>query len=318
MRTISKASSTSKSNNVKAQRSDEKIKEANRKKMKAQYAKNRTKKKSDMKEANKNLRAYAQLGKVVVACGGHTEYISRIEDKNIKERLIMLITNDKTVRRSGRVLSSNTIKKKVPIKYYKDATQCRLCKETCGPDGCSSQCDCALMNRLCEHDDQYYFCAAMPHRHWYPKVKVVEEEFLKGVTDVSCLGLQARENICEMRVIGEYTGEIINKRNLSEINARLEKCDRYIMAAGKYVIDGAHGNEMRYINSSCIPNVHFEVYESQGEEEQEIKIYVVASKDIKCGDMLYAKYGWEEGFFPIKKQCLCKMTDECREGRAMM
>jgi hypothetical protein len=123
----------------------------------------RTKKNSDMKKANKNLRAYAQLGKVVVA---DTEYISRIEDKKIKERLIMLITNDKTVRKSGRALSSNTTKKKVPKIYYKDATQCRLCKETCGPDGCFSQCDCALMNRLCEHDDQFYFCAAMPHRKY--------------------------------------------------------------------------------------------------------------------------------------------------------
>jgi SET domain len=198
---------------------------------------------------------------------------------------------------------------KTPVVHFPGASQCEFCAETCGPDGCSSRCICFATRRICKHNNPYYFCAAMPHRHKYPSIKVTTEKFLKNGKRVSVDGLRVTEDVKSGSIIGEYTGDIISKKNEKLINKRLKAQERYVMVAGDVYIDGSKGNEMRFINASCKPNVEFQAWLTQ---KDTTRIFVVANKDLKARKMAHTTYGWCTGERPIFIKCECGLTRECR------
>ena len=110
------------------------------------------------------------------------------------------------------------------------------------------------------------------------------------------LGLFAMEDIKKEQVIIEYTGERITE---DEANKR---GGRYLFqVTDTLVIDGkARENTARYINHACKPNAEAE------HDEEDHRIYIRASKNIKAGEEITYHYGKEYMKEIINKEgCLC-------------
>jgi SET domain-containing protein len=95
------------------------------------------------------------------------------------------------------------------------------------------------------------------------------------------LGLFAQEDIKKEQLVIEYTGERITE---TEANKR---GGRYLFeVTDDLVIDGkGRENKARYINHACRPNCEAE------HDEEDDRIYIRASKNIKKGDELSYHYG---------------------------
>jgi SET domain len=264
------------------------------------------------------IRSLAEFATAVIRANAHKAVLKKCDNpeiveavKSVEDELIKVRT---CPMRMCNVHSCST--KKDFSATFQNASQCEFCAETCGTDGCSERCLCYAVHRICNHSNTCYVCAAMPHRQPFPAVKATTEKFLKSKNKVTFKGLQACEFISKGRIIAEYTGEKLSGRNKKQILKRLKGAEKYIMRAGDGYIDGSSGNEMRYINSSCKPNV---IYEPWLTAKGETKIFVVALHDIKRGEMIYGKYGWADNAeWHVKVKCLCGLTAECRKGNVCL
>lgn len=112
------------------------------------------------------------------------------------------------------------------------------------------------------------------------------------------LGVFATKDIPKGMQIFEYTGELISRE---EENRREIENDKtgvtYIYQLNEHEsIDGAHGgNDSRFINHSCDPNVEGEI---EGRH-----IYYIAMRDIKEGEELFIDYAFDKD--SKKEPCHC-------------
>jgi SET domain len=289
---------------------------------------------------NQRISFFAKFGMKCVEVGLHKEVLKSVTDQKIIDAVNEYArcsctsatnvlessgpgknnnNNEQSVhptRSSARLkIAQPIIRSKVPVKYSENATQCEYCEETCGPNGCSAECVCYSEQRVCNHTDEYYYCAAMPHRHVYPKKKIVEEGYLSGIEDAS-FGYRFEEDVYKYAFVGEYTGELVNACDETEVMKRLKEPKKYMMLLEDYYIDGKFGNEMRYINASCKPNVVFQLWHVPHDRTQQYRVFGVAKRDINNGEMGHTTYGWAKGEYPIYVKCMCKLTAKCIANEA--
>jgi SET domain-containing protein len=114
-----------------------------------------------------------------------------------------------------------------------------------------------------------------------------------GASPIDGRGLFARSNIPARRKIGELTGEIIT---VSEARRRAGLSERIkiVELDDRYALDAERGNEFRFINHSCSPNVFMRVCRGR------VEFY--ALRDIRPGEELTCNYGetHHDGALPCK------------------
>jgi len=118
------------------------------------------------------------------------------------------------------------------------------------------------------------------------------------------LGVFATEVIPKGARIFEYTGELISREeeNRREIENDKTGVTYIYQLNDDESIDGAHGgNDSRYVNHSCDPNVEG-VIEGQ-------HIYYEALRDIKSGEELFIDYAFDKD--SKKEPCRCGSA-KCR------
>ena len=174
--------------------------------------------------------------------------------------------------------------------------KCDFCSDTCDEFGCIDDCSCFIEQKRCYHEgnDDYvcgfcYVCDAMPDRHPRFGTHVAIETFLEQ-SPGEHHGLQASEEIPKNAIIGEYTGSVYQKG--FDYFLKLHGCDGYIMdLCNGYVVDGYYGNQLRFVNASCVPNAEFEVWRFQGFN----RIFLRATAHIAVDQHIYATYNWSAG-----------------------
>ena len=128
---------------------------------------------------------------------------------------------------------------------------CIECESTCKEFGrCSDECYCLQAQQMCRH---CFCCRATPFYQAPVEVKIVKERTLglgaKPLLDIPADGVY----------IGEYVGTKISKATLRTLQNN--DLDGYVMKIPGLTmtyINGKYGNQTRFINHSCNPNVRFE------------------------------------------------------------
>ncbi|GMK57715.1 hypothetical protein CspeluHIS016_0405490 [Cutaneotrichosporon spelunceum] len=110
-------------------------------------------------------------------------------------------------------------------------------------------------------------------------------------------GMLASENIAEGEFVMDYRGEVID---IEEFCHRIDseyKGTRNFYALhydGCEVVDaGMRGNDARFINHGCSPNLEVRKLETLGDGFEEYEIGFWATRDIKAGDELLYDYNFE-------------------------
>jgi SET domain-containing protein len=140
------------------------------------------------------------------------------------------------------------------------------------------------------------------------------ESFLSGSDGKGVYGLQVLEPVPKGEVIGEYTGPLIfeeSEENRLIIEELMRGPDVYLMDRGDgFLINGLLGSEMRFINSSCKPNANYVIWRYRGAP----RVFVIANRDIEAFEMVYASYKWDKRTSE-KVKCMCKQTQQCKQGK---
>jgi SET domain-containing protein len=103
------------------------------------------------------------------------------------------------------------------------------------------------------------------------------------------------------RKIGELSGERISQREARR-RARKAECIVIVELGDGMAIDGLRGgNEFRFINHSCSPNIFMRIYHGH------VEFY--ALRDIHCGEELTRNYG--ESHHSGQRRCTCGSA-KCR------
>jgi uncharacterized protein len=195
----------------------------------------------------------------------------------------------------------------------KDIVSCVNCESTCQIAGVCDRntCMCYLTSTMCTHD---FCCPATPFKH--PSLHLdIREQGGMGK------GAFATVDVPIDGVVGEYKGTLLSEAQ-AKARTKTSSEHMYIMAVKKsnkrgtskssYVyIDGEEGDQVRYINHSCNPNVRFEIWESYEDDETNnkiVRVAVVACKNIFAGQPLGVDYGWSHRNLG-KFHCLCGEID---------
>lgn len=119
-------------------------------------------------------------------------------------------------------------------------------------------------------------------------------------------GLFATQNIKKGELVIEYVGEKIDNEEADRrerINDETGTTYIFVYEDGTFCVDGAvGGNDSRYVNHSCNPNMRIDFVDGH--------INYYANRDIKAGEELtidYA-YDYEPGYIA---PCFCKSSN-CR------
>ena len=131
-----------------------------------------------------------------------------------------------------------------------------------------------------------------------------------GKSSIDQVGLFVREQVNAGREINVYAGRVQNKEMMAAaLKLRGDAAMRYHIdlkghdGPGELQIDAYdHGNETRFMNSSCTPNCE---YQKWNDADGLPFIKVVAVKDLQAGDEVTADYGWSD-----KTPCSCG-TSNC-------
>jgi len=110
------------------------------------------------------------------------------------------------------------------------------------------------------------------------------------------LGLFTLSDIEKDDLVIEYTGEKISSDEADQ------RGGKYLFTlTKKWVLDGkGRENTARYINHSCRPNCEAEV------DEDKLKVFVYARRNIKAGEELTYDYGkeyWDDHIKPYGCKC---------------
>lgn len=129
-------------------------------------------------------------------------------------------------------------------------------------------------------------------------------------------GMLASENIAEGEFVMDYRGEVID---IEEFCHRIDseyKGTRNFYALhydGCEVVDaGMRGNDARFINHGCSPNLEVRKLETLGDGFEEYEIGFWATRDIKAGDELLYDYNFEA--FSVGELANNEVRVRCRCG----
>ncbi|XP_055308486.1 histone-lysine N-methyltransferase NSD3-like, partial [Sitodiplosis mosellana] len=180
------------------------------------------------------------------------------------------------------------------------------------PQPCSIENDCynAMLNFECDPD----LCPA--------KDKCQNQNFHRGeqfsfqvkMTKSKGWGLFAKEKIPAGKFIIEYMGEVIDSVEFDQRfnRAKVNKDDNYyFLTLGQNMyIDGAvYGNDARFINHSCDPNVAPNKWTVHSNGQGQIRIGFFARREILPGEEITFDYNW--GKKNMQTVCQCG-SQKCR------
>ncbi|KAL1408172.1 hypothetical protein Q8F55_004977 [Vanrija albida] len=163
----------------------------------------------------------------------------------------------------------------------------------CAPEaGCGDHCINRIMSYLCGKDCQ---CGELCDN------KSLTRRKGKGTkvvwTGSRGFGLVATEDIAEGEFVIDYRGEVIHINTFIERIGTDYKGHRnfYALAYDRdEVLDaGKLGNDARFINHSCNPNLEVRKYQTIGDGYEEFEIGTWATRDIKAGEELSYDYNFE-------------------------
>jgi len=158
----------------------------------------------------------------------------------------------------------------------------KLLKNLKRDDDCIKMKDLKKFNQCCLDDPENYF-------------------YLKELGEKMGHGLFARRAIPANSIIGEYTGELISRKEWSKRRREYKEATNYDFATcTNFTIDaGAMGNHTRFINHSCENNCRTEYAFISGIPRN----FIVSNRAIKADEQLFIWYG--EEYFQNSK-CACK------------
>ncbi|XP_055324412.1 nuclear receptor binding SET domain protein isoform X2 [Sitodiplosis mosellana] len=219
------------------------------------------------------------------------------------------------------VKSSNTASKPPPYKKIKTNRVVARFKESeyneckCRPDDpapCSIESNCynAMLNFECDPD----LCPA--------KDKCQNQNFHRGeqfsfqvkMTKSKGWGLFAKEKIPAEKFIIEYMGEVIDSVEFDQrfSRAKANKDDNYYfltLGQNMYIDAAVYGNEARFINHSCDPNVAPNKWTVYSNGQEQIRIGFFARREILPGEEITFDYNWGKKNMQTVCQCGSK---KCR------
>ncbi|KAL7424382.1 hypothetical protein Q5752_000064 [Cryptotrichosporon argae] len=172
-----------------------------------------------------------------------------------------------------------------------------VCK--CDPEvGCGDNCINKLMSYLCGKECLCGdLCDNRSLTKRKPKLAKVKWTGSRG------FGLFAAEDIKAGEFVIDYRGEVVHKDTFIERIHDEYKGQRnfYALAYDRdEVIDsGLRGNDARFINHGCRPNLEVRKYQCMGDGYEEFEIGMWAIKDIAAGEELFYDYNFEN--FAVQK-----------------
>lgn len=184
---------------------------------------------------------------------------------------------------------------------------------SCSPDDerpCSIENSChnALLNIECDP----YFCPALNkcENQYFHNQKSRSSLQIKQ-TGTKGWGLFTNESIPARHFLVEYKGEVIDK---AEFQQRFKHAiengwpDMYFLTLGEnqFIDSALYGNEARFINHSCDPNVELIKWLVHDNGHEQTRAAFFAIRNIKPGEELSFDYMWKSA-----KSCLCG-SKKCR------
>ncbi|OCF38889.1 hypothetical protein I317_07338 [Kwoniella heveanensis CBS 569] len=163
----------------------------------------------------------------------------------------------------------------------------------CTPEsGCGDNCINRIMSYLCGKEcpaGEICTNKTLAKRKG-PGYKVVH-------TGARGFGVVLTEDVSEGQFVIDYRGEIISMETfMDRINDEYKGTKNFY--ALEYdqdeVIDaGMRGNDARFINHGCAPNLEVRKYQTLGDGWEEYEVGMWASRDIKAGEELFYDYNFE-------------------------
>lgn len=149
---------------------------------------------------------------------------------------------------------------------------------------------CSIQNN-CHNVLMYFEC----HSKQCPaKNKCQNQHFKRGeqfsfqvkMTQLKGWGLFANENIPAEKFVIEYKGEVINSDEFEQRFNRLKNNKEenfYFLRVENnlYIDSGVYGNESRFINHSCVPNVTPQKWTVNSKGKAQIRIGFFSNRDIR-------------------------------------
>jgi hypothetical protein len=126
-------------------------------------------------------------------------------------------------------------------------------------------------------------------------------------------GMFAIKRICKNACLIEYVGTLINQTEVDGIEKQYKEegitSIYFFTASSDLVIDATKfGNNARYINHSCRPNVYSQHRDVDGQK----KIFFHAKRDIEAGEELTIDYNFEYDPLQPRIRCQCRRPG-CRK-----
>ncbi|WWC67534.1 uncharacterized protein I206_101443 [Kwoniella pini CBS 10737] len=163
----------------------------------------------------------------------------------------------------------------------------------CSPESkCADQCINKLMSYLCGKE-----CPAGEECTNKTLTKRKPAAYKVVYTGTRGFGIVVMEDVKEGDFVMDYRGEVIS---IDTFMDRIQ--DEYKGSKNFYalaydqdeVIDaGMKGNDARFINHGCAPNLEVRKYQTAGDGWEEFEVGMWAIKDIKAGEELFYDYNFE-------------------------
>ncbi|BEI88239.1 uncharacterized protein CcaverHIS019_0109570 [Cutaneotrichosporon cavernicola] len=215
-------------------------------------------------------------------------------DKEVEFRLpynIMWERNSGALDGKKRPPSFGKLRTNQFVERSKRVAERAVCK--CDPSSdCGDNCMNRHMNYLCGKD-----CPTGERCTNKSLTRRQQKAYRVVWTGSRGFGMQAGENIAEGEFVLDYRGEVID---MEEFCNRIDgeyKGTRNFYALhydGVEVVDaGMRGNDARFINHGCSPNLEVRKLETLGDGFEEYEIGFWATRDIKAGEELLYDYNFE-------------------------
>jgi hypothetical protein len=186
--------------------------------------------------------------------------------------------------------------------------------EDSGPCGCLKQCDDDCMNWTTMQECSSEVCALAAQggdcgNQRFQKPQATKVTARDSGQEGKGWGLFATENIKSQEFVIEFVGEVIDDQEcetrLKALKKRGEKHFFMLMLQREAVIDARYkGNNSRFINHSCNPNVEIQKWNVKGH----IRLGLFALREITAGSELSIDYRFTH--FTLERwKCLCGMPE---------
>lgn len=206
------------------------------------------------------------------------DWMKIFNEKN-KTNPSVMVKNQKPP--SYRKIKANKVKTKYEKQEHDEYTECKCRKHHETP--CTIQNKCENVATLNECDPN--LCPA--------NEKCENQNFRRGekfafeikLTEAKGWGLFAKETIPNGTFVIEYMGEVIDivefNQRFSRAKANKEKCFYFLKLDTLYIDASQYGNDARFINHACDPNVELEMWTVHSNGQPFKRIGFFALRDIQ-------------------------------------